>query len=216
MTARAGLCAAVLFGFASSALAQRCPGPAGFNQWLQGFKQQAIAEGISPQTVSASLNGVTYDPRTIARDRAQGVFAQDFLTFMGRMVSNNRMSVGKAMLQKYASVFKRIEQQYGVPGPVLVAYWGLDALEYRGVFLKHRLSDIHAVIGDHPPHEGQKVLRKDALGAIPRDRPRIVSHAVQCGRDGLGRDAFGDSLLLEALEPLIEAGRAWTTLCQRA
>jgi lytic murein transglycosylase len=126
MTAHAGLCAAVLFGFASSALAQRCPGPAGFNQWLQDFKQQAIAEGISPQTVSAALNGVTYDPRTIARDRAQGVFAQDFLTFMGRMVSNNRMSVGKAMLQKYASVFKRIEQQYGVPGPVLVAYWGLE------------------------------------------------------------------------------------------
>ena len=42
------------------------------------------------------------------------------------MVSNNRLQVGKAMLRKYASVFKRIEQQYGVPGPVLVAYWGLE------------------------------------------------------------------------------------------
>ncbi|HUU66051.1 MAG TPA: lytic murein transglycosylase [Methyloceanibacter sp.] len=125
MTARAGLCAAVLFGSASSALAA-CPGPAGFGKWLQGFKQQAIAEGISPQTVAAALNGVTYYPTAIAHDRRQGVFAQDFLTFQGRMVSNNRLQVGKAMLNKYASVFKRIEQQYGVPGPVMVAYWGLE------------------------------------------------------------------------------------------
>jgi len=124
-TARAGLCAAVLFGSVSSALAA-CPGAAGFNQWLQGFKQQAIAEGISARTVSAALDGVTYNPTSIAKDRAQGVFAQDFLTFQGRMVSNNRMQVGKSLLNKYGSVFKKIEQQYGVPGPVLVAYWGLE------------------------------------------------------------------------------------------
>jgi len=126
LAARAGLCAAVLFGSASSVLAQRCPGPAGFGKWLQGFKQQAIAEGVSPQTVNAALNGVTYYSTAIAHDRRQGVFAQDYLTFMGRMVSNNRMNVGKSLLNKYGSTFKRIEQQYGVPGPVLVAYWGLE------------------------------------------------------------------------------------------
>jgi len=124
-TARAGLCAAVLFASASSALAA-CPGPAGFGKWLQGFKQQAIAEGISPRTVSIALDGVTYNPATIAKDRAQGVFAQDFLTFSGRMVSKNRMQVGKSLLNKYKSVFNKIEQQYGVPGPVMVAYWGLE------------------------------------------------------------------------------------------
>jgi len=126
MTARAGLCAAVLFGSASSVLAQQCPGPAGFNKWLQGFKQQAIAEGVSPQTVARALDGVTYYPTAIAHDRRQGVFAQDYLTFQDRMVSNNRLSVGKSLLQKYASTFNKIEQQYGVPGPVLVAYWGLE------------------------------------------------------------------------------------------
>src|SRR5665811_617048 len=112
----AGLNSAVMYRSSASALAA-CPGPAGFGKWLQGFKQQAIAEGISPQTVAAALNGVTYYPTAIAHDRRQGVFAQDFITFSGRMVSNNRLQVGKAMLRKYASVFKRIEQQYGVPGP---------------------------------------------------------------------------------------------------
>ncbi|MGH6866700.1 MAG: lytic murein transglycosylase [Methyloceanibacter sp.] len=126
MIARTSLFTALLFGSASSALAVSCPGPAGFGAWLQGFKQQAIAEGISPQTVSLALDGLTYDPKTIARDRAQGVFAQDFLTFSGRMVSSNRLQVGASLLKKYASVFTRIQQEYGVPGPVLVAYWGLE------------------------------------------------------------------------------------------
>ena len=76
--------------------------------------------------MSAALGGVTYDSKTIARDRAQGVFAQTYLQFVGRMVSKNRMQVGKGKLRKYASTFKKIEQQYGVPGPVLVAYWGLE------------------------------------------------------------------------------------------
>ena len=30
------------------------------------------------------------------------------------------------MLQQYAPVFSRIEQQYGVPGAVIVAIWGLE------------------------------------------------------------------------------------------
>ena len=126
ITARAGLCAVLLFGCASSALAQQCPGPSGFGKWLQSFKQQAIAEGISPQTVATALNGVTYDRKVVAKDRAQGVFAQDFLTFSNRMVNKNRLASGKAKLRKYAQTFKRIEDQYGVPAPVLVAYWGLE------------------------------------------------------------------------------------------
>ena len=125
-SALAGLFAAVLFGSASSADAVQCPGPAGFNKWLAGFKQRAVAEGVSPQTVNSALNGVTYDARVVAKDRAQGVFAQDYLTFQNRMVNKDRLASGRARLQKYAPVFKKIEQQYGVPGPVLVAYWGLE------------------------------------------------------------------------------------------
>ena len=83
-----------------------------------------MAQGVSPDVVASALNGLTYDPATIAKDRGQGVFAQTFLQFSGRMVSGNRIQTGGALLKKYANVFKQIEQQYGVPGPVLVAFWG--------------------------------------------------------------------------------------------
>ena len=125
LAARAGIYAAVLIGFAPHALAA-CASPAEFGRWLQGFKREAVAQGISPRTVSYALDGLSYDPATIAKDRGQGVFAQSFLQFSSRMVSSNRLQVGGSLLKKYGDTFRRIEQQYGVPGPVLVAFWGLE------------------------------------------------------------------------------------------
>lgn len=124
-TVAAGLGAAVIFMTATDAFAQ-CQPPAAFPKWLQGFKQQAVAQGISPRTVSAALDGVTYDPATIAKDRGQAVFAQSFVQFSNRMVSSNRLQVGSSLLKKNAQTFARIQQEYGVPGPVLVAFWGLE------------------------------------------------------------------------------------------
>jgi lytic murein transglycosylase len=121
----AGVFAALSIAFASPAFAA-CQSPAAFGSWLQGFKQEAVAQGVSPDVVASALNGLTYDPATIAKDRGQGVFAQTFLQFSGRMVSGNRIQTGGALLKKHANVFKQIEQQYGVPGPVLVAFWGLE------------------------------------------------------------------------------------------
>jgi len=125
LIARAGVFAAALIGLTPHAFAA-CDNPAAFGRWLQGFKKEAVAQGISPKTVSYALNGLTYDRATIAKDRRQGVFAQTFLKFSGRMVSANRLTVGRQMLKKYAGPFRKIEQQYGVPGPVLVAFWGLE------------------------------------------------------------------------------------------
>jgi lytic murein transglycosylase len=124
LTARAGVCAAVLLA-APHAFAA-CASPAEFGRWLQGFKKEAVAQGISPRNVSYALDGLRYDPATIAKDRGQGVFAQSFLQFSGRMVSANRLQVGAALLKKHSGVFARIQQEYGVPGPVLVAFWGLE------------------------------------------------------------------------------------------
>jgi len=126
-TAAGVVAAAVTLPAMSGAFAAPCSNnPAQFGQWLQVFKKEAVAAGISPRTVNYALDGLTYDPATIARDRAQGVFAQTFFQFSGRMVSANRLQLGSQLLKKYANVFQRIEQQYGVPGPVLVAFWGLE------------------------------------------------------------------------------------------
>jgi membrane-bound lytic murein transglycosylase B len=128
ITSILSLAAAIILApaVAPSAFAAGCASPATFPGWLQGFKKEAIAQGISPQVVSEALDGLSYDPAVIAKDRGQGVFAQSFLQFSGRMVNSNRLSMGSALLKRNASTFSAIQQKYGVPGPVLVGFWGLE------------------------------------------------------------------------------------------
>jgi lytic murein transglycosylase len=98
-----------------------------FASWLEQFKHDAIGLGISQQTTASALNGITYDPAIIARDRSQSVFQQSFEQFSGRMVSSDRLRKGANMLKRYGSILERIEDRYGVPAEVLVAIWGLES-----------------------------------------------------------------------------------------
>ncbi|MGH6677314.1 MAG: lytic murein transglycosylase, partial [Xanthobacteraceae bacterium] len=107
------------------AIAQQAPCGGDFGTWLQAVKQEAATQGISQRTIQSALGGITYDPTIIARDHAQGVFRQSFQEFSGRMVPP-RLARGRRLLAQYRPLFDRIERQYGVPGPILVAIWGLE------------------------------------------------------------------------------------------
>ena len=123
----AGVAAAVTALFISlPASAATCDQKQSFASWLEQMKAEAISAGISRRAVASALDGVAYDPAIVRRDRARGVFAQSFLQFSGRMVAGYRMQQGKADLEKYKSIFDRVEKQFGVPGPVIVGFWGLE------------------------------------------------------------------------------------------
>jgi len=106
--------------------AQNCHPEGSFDGWLQSFRRDAAAAGISEAAINAGLKGIRFDPAIVKKDRAQGVFSQTFLEFSDRMVAQYRLDQGRANLKKYKSTFDRIEQQFGVPGPVLSSFWGLE------------------------------------------------------------------------------------------
>lgn len=118
------LLALLLAASHSPAVAATCGGD--FDTWLASFKREAAGHGISQQVIASALNGVTPDPRVISLDRGQRVFKQSFEQFAGRMVNASRLQKGAQMLQRHAATLRRIEQQFGVPGPVVVAIWGLE------------------------------------------------------------------------------------------
>jgi lytic murein transglycosylase len=110
---------------AAAGNAEAAPGCGGnFQSWLSEFRRDASEQGISPRGLAA-LDGITPDQSVISRDRGQHVFQQSFEEFSGRMVPP-RMPRAENMMKKYGSVLGRIEKQYGVPGSVLVAIWGLE------------------------------------------------------------------------------------------
>lgn len=112
-------------GAATPASAAQCRDPAGFDAWLGKIKQEAIAQGISPAAVESGLAGVEFDRGVYSRDHGQKVFRQSFEQFSQRMVPP-RLGRAKALQKRYAAIFDRIEQQYGVSSPILLAIWGLE------------------------------------------------------------------------------------------
>ena len=119
----ASLALATMLAAALPASAQECG--ADFAAWKEGIAGEARAAGIGERGLAA-LRGATIDQRVLARDRAQGVFTQTFIEFSGRMINQYRLTNGAANLKKYAQVFARAERDYGVPGPVIAAFWALE------------------------------------------------------------------------------------------
>ena len=97
----------------------------GFSAWVEDFKPDALAQGISQRTVDSALGNVSYSRATIRLDRNQRVFRQSFEQFSGRMIPP-RMARAKSQLSRNASLFARIEEQFGVPKEIVGAIWGLE------------------------------------------------------------------------------------------
>ncbi len=146
MVVRMKALAAALVAFAAGpAMAQECGGD--FNAWKSAMRTEAVAAGIGGKGLAA-LEQAELNPKVLQRDRAQGVFSQTFLEFSTRMISDYRLKHGAANLQKYADVFVRAEQEFGVPGPVIAAFWALE-------------TDFGAVQGDFPTLSALVTLAHD-------------------------------------------------------
>jgi lytic murein transglycosylase len=120
----AALAGAVLIS-AAPAFAAQCNHKGGFDGFIADFKKEAASKGISKKGLAA-LAGISIDDKVLAADRNQKVFKQTFEQFSGRMISKDRLVKGAKQMQQHADAIKRIEKQYGVPGSVIVAIWGLE------------------------------------------------------------------------------------------
>ena len=107
---------------------------AGFEQWLQGFRSRALAQGISAATFDRALSGVSYDAGIIARDRNQAEFTKTIWEYLDSAVADSRIAGGRTALAQHGAVLDRIEARYGVDKEIVVAVWGLESSygSYRG------------------------------------------------------------------------------------
>ena len=120
---------ALAFGTAyiGPAEAATCRNTANFDKWLADFKKEALAQGISPSVLAAASPYLQFEQRIINRDRAQGVFNQSFLKFSDRHDSRLPDAERPAANQKQCGAFTKVENEFGVPAPILTAFWGLES-----------------------------------------------------------------------------------------
>lgn len=118
---------AASLSISSPAVSAQCGnGPNGFDAWRTAYKKEAAKAGFSNSTLSA-LNGVTYNKTVVRLDRNQKRGKKlSFASFAAKRVTKGRISKGKKLIRQHARLLNSIEKRYGVPGPVVVAIWGLE------------------------------------------------------------------------------------------
>jgi lytic murein transglycosylase len=153
---------------AANAAATNCRNTGSFDAWLAAFKRDAAAQGISQQAIAAAAPGMVLDQRIINIDRGQRVFTQTFLQFSDRMAATYRIQRGSQLIQSNKATFARIDQQYSVPAPIIVAFWGLESDFGANLGKERTLSAITSLAYDCRRGDKFREQLLDALRLIQR------------------------------------------------
>lgn len=98
-----------------------------FNRWISGFRDRALARGISADVFDRAFDGISYNSTVIERDRNQSEFSKTLWDYLDTAVSDTRIANGQRALRDHAALLDRIEQTYGVEKETVVAIWGLES-----------------------------------------------------------------------------------------
>jgi membrane-bound lytic murein transglycosylase B len=96
-------------------------------QWVESFWPTAKAAGVSRAIYDRALRGFAPDPDVMASATAQPEFTMQPWEYLERIVSDDRIEDGTAVLKKYADVLARIEARYKVDRRIVVAVWGIES-----------------------------------------------------------------------------------------
>ena len=164
----AALLSASLLAAGTAHAAAPCRTSGTYDAWLAAFEREAMAQGISQRTITAAAPSLTYEQKIVYIDRGQRVFTQTFLEFSGRMAAAYRIQRGQALIKANAPTFARIEQQYGVPAPVIVSFWGLESDFGANMGNYRSLSSIASLAYDCRRSDRFRAQLLDALRLIER------------------------------------------------
>lgn len=99
-----------------------------FASWLEDFRLEARAAGISEETLEAALADIEEpQPRVIDLDRKQPESVQSLEDYVAAQVSDKRVAEGRRMMGRYPTWLGRVERRYGVQRRFLVALWGIES-----------------------------------------------------------------------------------------
>lgn len=119
--------AASLFLGIGPAAAQTADVPtADFPTWLQGVRQDAMAQGITAETLDRAFAGVQPIPHIIELDHAQPELTLTFAQYIERIVSPARRQGAEQHYLENKPLLDAIGRRYGVPPRYIVALWGIE------------------------------------------------------------------------------------------
>jgi membrane-bound lytic murein transglycosylase B len=98
-----------------------------FNEWLAQLREDAIALGISEQTLSAALDNLEPIERVLELDRSQPEFVQTFTRYTNLRISEAQIQRGQALMAEHGELLAEVRNRYGVQPHYLVSFWALES-----------------------------------------------------------------------------------------
>lgn len=135
------------------------PEPERFRSFLDSLYPQAAAKGIGRESVEAIFRDLTPDPAVAAAPTRQSEFERPFSAYFNEAVVGRRIAQGRALAQQWAGEIVVISQRFGVPGPILLAAWGMESDFSRSMGAKDVIRSLATLAFRQP----ERALYRDEL-----------------------------------------------------
>jgi membrane-bound lytic murein transglycosylase B len=100
---------------------------ADFATFLESVRVDALARGISPDTVHRALTNLQPNPTVIERDRSQAEVVLTVEQYVQRRLTPPLVRTAQQMATKHRTLLARVSERYGVSPRVIVSIWGLES-----------------------------------------------------------------------------------------
>jgi membrane-bound lytic murein transglycosylase B len=99
-----------------------------FNAWLDAFKQEALAKGISPEVINDAFANVSApNEKVIGHDHTQPEKTKTFPGYMAGFMTERKIDQAREEWESHRDILNQVEAQYQVPAWVLLSLWGTES-----------------------------------------------------------------------------------------
>ena len=97
-----------------------------FNSWKAKFKERALSNNISEQTIDMILSDVIFLPKVIEYDRFQPEFYEDTKTYISKRASTKKVQKGLEFYKKNSSLINEVEKNFLIEKELLLSLMGIE------------------------------------------------------------------------------------------
>jgi membrane-bound lytic murein transglycosylase B len=101
--------------------------PDTFQAFLISMRAEARRAGIANGTLDRAFSGLEPNMTVIDRDRHQPEFTMTWARYKALVISDQRITTGRAAFQNHRTLLRRVEDMYGVSPGVIMGIWGLES-----------------------------------------------------------------------------------------
>lgn len=110
-------------GLCSPALAQPVES---FESFVKNFEATAVAAGVTPETYSKAMAGLTADEKVPELVTAQPEFTTPLWEYIDKRLTEWRLTKGKEAIAENKALLTEIGEKYGVDPYLLASIWGIE------------------------------------------------------------------------------------------